>query len=514
MGRHSNSLALTSGPPPPLDGAAGKLQSRRANSPSRTKQIAQPVKPVASKISGVLSGASPQTSNRSSQRGGSPSRSIAGKPTPGREMAVATGVAHVPGKKQSKPGAITGAKSSGKKQFAAAAGTLSSIDSVVFGADVDGSASAIDPRNFDGAAGTPTNAAEHAGIFAEVHAPHPAAAYGARSSADSLIFNRDIDHSAGVADPHAAAWHGAAGARSEASALAPYMTLPQHGADRVGFEDIPHSKFANSPGVKRVDGGAAARTQAQQHMYSHHQGQQQQQQQQPMSWPGATAGQQQQMQMQMQMQAMQLHGGRGAAGATTDWTDARHQRDLAPNRAKINPADAQRLYAGGAGVRTEAGSDTTAWNQLHDVSVRTAARPTDQQMQAGADPRDFSRSAGARSATVGQKVMGSHDITRAPHLGSGAVDMHGRVGLSSSHMAAQPQGVRSAQAILEGDDATAPYESDEYAGVKSSWMGAGEPGQRKWTIGTGEVGDYVGVRPVSDISDMVWKGEDQFPSAG
>ena len=434
MGRHANQAV----PPPPAGNAAGKLQSRRPASASRTRPVAPPVKPVAESITGVVY--APLASSRDNQ----PSdRAVAGR---------ATGKVHATGKGRSHAAAEgTPGKVSGKKHYPTA-------DSHV---------------GADNAAGNPTRAAEHSGIFSEGHQVRAAAAYGARSSADSVIFGRDVDHSAGRANPHEAMLHGAAGVRSEASGVRPPMSLQEHGADRVGFEDIPRAKFS-APGL-----GPA---------------------------PHSTAY-------------------RGAAGATSNFTDQRFQRDLQPNRAKLRPGDgaqaehlvfghemappdatkqsaATQLYSG-AGARSETASTAQAWNQLHDVSVRTASKPTDQQMLL----RDFGASAGAHATQLGQKACGAYDVTQMPHLGSGAGDLRGRVGVPSGFQEQHPQGVKPAVAILEGED---PYDTSEYAGVGSSYMAWGEPGQQKFAIGQ----DFVMVRPVGDISDMVMDSEAHLPSAG
>lgn len=200
MGRHSNSTALTTGGPPlPDSGAAGKAQSRRAASPSRTKQVAAPVSGrTAQRVMGIGGAQSPPSSHRGSA---SPSKAVAGKATPGRDHAVATGTTFVKGKASTKPPSPKGAANhpaSGKKQFLACAGTHSSIESVVFGAD---SNPTHDSRDFAAAAGNPSSAAEHSGLFADGHASRSSAAFGARSTADSLIFNRDVDQSEGMADP-------------------------------------------------------------------------------------------------------------------------------------------------------------------------------------------------------------------------------------------------------------------------------------------------------------------------
>ena len=69
--------------------------------------------------------------------------------------------------------------------------------------------------------------------------------------------------------------------------------------------------------------------------------------------------------------------------------------------------------------------------------------------------------------------------------------------------------MRSAEAILASDDPNDPSEWAGKGGVPER-SSSGRPGQRKWVVG----GDYVGVRPVADISDLVYEIEAAYPSAG
>ena len=68
--------------------------------------------------------------------------------------------------------------------------------------------------------------------------------------------------------------------------------------------------------------------------------------------------------------------------------------------------------------------------------------------------------------------------------------------------------VRPVDVILATDDGSpAQWAGKGGTAARSS---AGRPGQHKWLVG----GDYVGVRPVADISDLVLESESQYPSAG
>ena len=68
-----------------------------------------------------------------------------------------------------------------------------------------------------------------------------------RSTADSIIFNRDTDGMDAFEDPRD--FEGAAGNRSETAAMS---GLFSEKVDKVSFEDIPHAKFA-PPGLRKVD---------------------------------------------------------------------------------------------------------------------------------------------------------------------------------------------------------------------------------------------------------------------
>ena len=407
---------------------------------------------------------------------------------------------------------------SGKKQYANNGNLHSTIDSVVFGADTDGSDVARDPRDFLGAAGTPSIAAAHGGIFGEGHAPHLQAAYGARSSADSVIFNHDIDRSSELRDPRevASLFHGAAGHRSGHSAALPPMTLGEPRADRVGFEDIPHAHFTAGAGVRRVDGGTASRAEA----------------------GGILFGRE-----HFSQAVRPPRAGGGAAGETSDQSAARRERDAQAGRSRVKGAsdgaaaaelvfghqmdplgqaarDAEaahlaRLYGVGAGSRSESYPSHVA---ASDVAQRATAsgRLSDDAVLKGdgrSDPRGaavFEASAGRRSSHLADKSLGPIvDISYADRLGA-PHDVAGRVGAPTDFAAHHPRGVRGAREILEGDDVNSGYATGEYAGVGSRYLAPGEPGQRKWVPGK----DFVMTRPISDISDFVYASEAAQPSAG
>ena len=103
-------------------------------------------------------------------------------------------------------------------------GNHSSIDTVVFGKDFDDSAGA-DKRDFTGAAGNLSSTADHMGLFAEGQSAYETAnkAFALKSTADSLIFNRDIDGMDEIEDPRD--FEGAAGNRSSSADFAVSPTL-------------------------------------------------------------------------------------------------------------------------------------------------------------------------------------------------------------------------------------------------------------------------------------------------
>ena len=70
-------------------------------------------------------------------------------------------------------------------------------------------------------------------------------------------------------------------------------------------------------------------------------------------------------------------------------------------------------------------------------------------------------------------------------------------------------GVRTLNDIQAADD---PYDKSEWAGQGGvpARTSAGRPGMPKWLIG----GDFVGRRPVADISDLVYESEAKYASAG
>ena len=194
------------------------------------------------------------------------------------------------------------------------------------------------------------------------------------------------------------------------------------------------------------------------------------------------------------------------AGATTDHTDARWERDLNGSRGKVSGP-----YCG-AGVGTEAASLPKAFHELHDVSVRPHG--TRLSARAAAAARLWHRRARHRPRP---KANGGARHRQCAAPGTTGPEEGGRAGASRASL--QPRravafederGVRAANTILTADDATSPYEAEAYAGVGSRFMGPGEPGQRKWHIGS----DFVMVRPIEDISDKFMADHYRNPYAG
>ena len=178
-GMHAPFFHTQPGPPlAPLVGAAGKLQSRNGAAHSGVKKLAPPASGHdASKVTGL--GPSPPSSSR---RAASPGRgkAIAGRATHSSEVGV-HGTAHTQ-KKQSKPPSAR-ASSPGHKRHVCNSNT-SSVDSVVFGTDVDGSKSASEQRDFSGAAGTRSGTDDTPTSLFSNRPPPPLAN---RASADELI---------------------------------------------------------------------------------------------------------------------------------------------------------------------------------------------------------------------------------------------------------------------------------------------------------------------------------------
>ena len=407
---------------------------------------------------------------------------------------------------------------------------------------------------------------------AMLRAPFPGDARAMSSSADSLIFNRDLDGSSHrVVDPRQ--FNGAAGTRTEAGAE-PVCGMRQMSPS---FADVPHASFS-APGKRHGCPSSSA--------YS------------------------------------------GAAGATTSQADAAYARDQMRSKVKLRAgaSSAERLIfgsaeggrtgspgredsyepllSGAAGTRSGAGP-----SHLIDPATRPTTKLTDQKIYgvgmvvtgtgsgasvAACDPRNFGGSAGTGTKTLNEKRASTFDITKLPGGGAGVELEYSGAGTRSQ--STQPQGLRPVSAIqdfvtssmgqsqrqlilmkplresrlgLDIDDpmpgvvivrgvepqslaercglrrgdrllavagrpvrntdqaaellggaignisvtigsTEGPNKSAEWAGSVSDHFACGQPGQRK--LGPGA--DLVGVRPVSDISDMLFQSEEQYPSAG
>ena len=121
---------------------------------------------------------------------------------------------------------------------------VSTVDEIVYGRDTDDSGSA-DTRDFHGAAGSRTEPPEGPSCF--WHRPPTAKYTGLESTADAVIFGRDLDQSSKNPDPRD--FSGAAGNPSSSADHAGIFNEAE--SERVRFEDIPHSMFS-APGRKMV----------------------------------------------------------------------------------------------------------------------------------------------------------------------------------------------------------------------------------------------------------------------
>ena len=112
---------------------------------------------------------------------------------------------------------------------------------------------------------------------------------------------------------------------------------------------------------------------------------------------------------------------------------------------------------------------------------------------------------------MGERRATTFDITKMPG-GSHIADYAGAGARSAeSHPHATTGPVRQIPAI-QSYVSSSVYDNDAWAGAQSDHFATGKPGQRKYGPGLKE--DFVGVRPVSDISDMLLEGEELLPSAG
>jgi len=336
-----------------------------------------------------------------------------------------------------------------------------------------------------------------------------------RSSADSLIFNRDLDFSDGAADPRD--FVGAAGARSEQMAVPMGEGVDFDGTrhqPKIGYADIPHAAFS-APGKRLGVAPSAALSGA----------------------AGATTAHSDAAFARQQVGGgkVKLRSARGADAATADRLVFGRALDGSADSGSPGRNDAYyeptgvgagRLYAGACGTRSGAGPST----QVVDVSTRPTTKLTDEQVyglghvvigtgsgasigasQPAADPRRFDGSAGARTQQMGERRATTFDITKMPG-GSHIAEYAGAGrGSAESHPHASTGPVRPIAAI-QSYVSSSVYENDLWAGAQSDHFATGKPGQRKYAPGLKE--DFVGVRPVADISDLLLEQEAVLPSAG
>lgn len=431
-------------------GGAGKIQSRKPPAPPHGKKpLMEPIQSIADKVTGIA----PSTPDKVQVM--PKKKQLAGKQTPGISEEVATGTAFLPGKRQvdmthaqteglvenGDPGypaqvPVPGdAAGKGSVQLAAHVGVPlaqiadtsnarkknvfngnhSTVDSVVFGLDADDSAHA-DKRDFTGAAGNLSSTADHAGIFAEGQNAYETAnkAFAMRSTADSIIFNRDTDGMDAFEDPRD--FEGAAGNRSETAAMS---GLFSEKVDKVSFEDIPHAKFA-PPGLRKVD---AMGSRAEEIIYNR-----------PESAEDTDY--------------LEKPYYQGAAGESSVQADGRLARELLASKVKLKSgtSKADKLIFGhdldnseaddayeamlysGAGTRSDIGFN------MWDVTTRTTSKLTDSKaygcnVVVGTDldgdrvddPRDFTNYAGNSTKYLSEREMSTFDITkRETAVGAGS----------------------------------------------------------------------------------------------
>jgi len=294
-------------------------------------------------------------------------------------------------------------------------GNHSTVDSVVFGCDIDDTQHA-DKRDFTGAAGNLSSTADYYGIFAENQSDYETKnkAFAMRSVADTLIFNRDTDGMDSFDDPRD--FEGAAGNRSESAALS---GLFSEKVDKVSFEDIPHAKFA-PPGLRKVD---AMGSRVEEIIYNR-----------PESAEDTDF--------------IEKPYYQGAAGESTIMADKRLARELLASKVKLvsGTSKADKLIFGhdldnseaddayeamlysGAGTRSDIGFN------MWDVTTRTTSKLTDSQVYGfncvvGTDidgdkvddPRDFTNYAGNTTKYLSEREMSTFDITkRESAVGAGS----------------------------------------------------------------------------------------------
>jgi len=443
MGRAPNrrDLGPAPGPDAPSSFSAGKIQSRKSPAPAHGKKpLQEPITAIADKVTGIAPSC-PDPKGVVPKK-----RQIAGKQTPGISEEVATGTAFLPGRRQVDmthaqteglvengdpgtpaevpvPGDAAGkssvtlashigvplaqiADTSNARKKNVFNGNHSTVDTVVFGLDVDDSKHA-DKRDFTGAAGNLSSTADHMGIFAEGQNAYETAnkAFAMRSTADSIIFNRDTDGMDAFEDPRD--FEGAAGNRSESGAMS---GLFSEKADKVSFEDIPHAKFA-PPGLRKVD---SMGSRAEEIIYNR-----------PESYEDTDF--------------IEKPYYQGAAGESTIQSDKRLARELLASKVKLTSgtSKADKLIFGhdldnseaddayeamlysGAGNRSDIGFN------MWDVTTRTTSKLTDSKaygcnVVVGTDldgdkvddPRDFTNYAGNSTKYLSEREMSTFDITK------------------------------------------------------------------------------------------------------
>ena len=246
-------------------------------------------------------------------------------------------------------------------------------------------------------------------------------------------------------------------------------------ADRVSYEDIPHSQFSQ-PGIGRVSGAQRA-DQAADLIFGRSAAAGEPASRKPIPVPGAF-------------------------GITTDNHAERMTRDQRGARGRPNEAVLEQHMNSAAGT-TSAQADV-----MFAMKIDASARPTDkltEELAYKRGPQDFGGSAGGRTEMIAKQVMGPalNDVTK-PGIRLGAqhghgVEYAGHVGRASSGYAPgkpgqkkwtvddEQLGVRTLNDIQAADD---PYDKSEWAGQGGvpARTSAGRPGMPKWLIG----GDFVG----------------------
>ena len=285
-------------------------------------------------------------------------------------------------------------------------GNHSTVDSVVFGHELDNSDNA-DKRDFSDAAGTPSKALEQGGIFNNPRDPNKA--FALRSVADQLIFGRDVDGLGDADDPRD--FSGAAGNRS---ASAEHSGLFAAKAERVAFEDIPHSQFA-PPGKRSVK---ALGSRAEEIIYAR-----------PES-------------VEDDNYVEVNPAFRGAAGESSKQASERVAAEMLSNKTKLHSGDSSvdklifgrdldnsaadddmedQLYSG-------AGTRSNCQFNPFDVSTRSTDLRTDGMLYGNVsvvgsdidaaygehrgDPRDFGDAAGSSTSYLSEHELCAHDITK------------------------------------------------------------------------------------------------------